>query len=415
MPTFPVVPFAPWLETLRQGVIVDGLRWLGQAESQQLTQEVRTSFASSCPLGMVLTHEMMEQAAQGASDVIVVAAGPGRSSRQGYLLRELLWLVDPKHPQQIFLALNAKTPSSLWVPLATKASAMREACAQVLVQGQPDSLKLWRQARFFMGYVGHLEVPNPYSGQLEAAGPHEMSRFLTTSPFLEHLSWGSAYADDPWPDVLPQEPGLGVALAAQQRRALAQSEGFAWSETYRSIYSRSYFGLEVPFGGIYVAALSYMPAPHASIITTLNATFELDLPLDLPLDLAAQLLSHLPLSPSELLSRVESVEDEDELVGLLHAYGAATFQQTEALEVFRRYLDHPSLEVRQAIMRLAYSRNAYSLLCELALVEDDQEGAQLLEQILEEGIFFNPSDPYSFYDEGSDEQDAVAAQGDEDE
>lgn len=413
MPTLPVVPFAPWLKTLRQGFIVEGLRWLGQTESQKLTQEVRESFALSCPLGMMLTHQMMELAADGGSQAIVVAAGPGRNSRQGHHLRELLWIVDPRRPELIFLSLNAKTPSSLWVPISPAVTSMREACAQALVAGRPDSLELWRQARFFLGYVGHLEVPNPYAGELEAAGPHEMSRFLTTSPFLEHLSWGSAYADDPWPDVLPQDPGLGLALVAQQRRALEQSDGFAWSETYRSIYSRAYFSLEVPFGGIYTAAVSYIPASHASIIMQINTTCELDLPLDLPLDLAAQLLSHLPLSAAELLARVESVDDEDELVGLLHAYGAATFQQTEALEVFRRYLEHPSLEVRQAIMRLAYSRNAYSLLCELAIVETDEEGAQLLAQILDEGIFFNPSDPYSFYDEALEQQ--ALDQEDEDE
>ena len=68
MPTLLVVPFAPWLKTLRQGFIVDGLRWLGQAESQKLTQKVRESFALSCPLGMMLTHQMMEL----ATDLLVL-------------------------------------------------------------------------------------------------------------------------------------------------------------------------------------------------------------------------------------------------------------------------------------------------------------------------------------------------------
>ena len=65
--------------------------------------------------------------------------------------------------------------------------AEEEALRAVLQEFDPAKLPMkntsrTRSVRAYMGDASVLEVPNPYSGEMDPAGPHELDRHFNFSP-----------------------------------------------------------------------------------------------------------------------------------------------------------------------------------------------------------------------------------------
>lgn len=97
--------------------------------------------------------------------------------------------------------------------------------------------------RAFMGYLNQLGVPSPYSGEFEQAGPHELDRHFNFSPALDPLVWGGAYADDPWPELMPETSRMRVIMLSRERRA--QLRGTVARLSRRAQFSRAHVGYEI--------------------------------------------------------------------------------------------------------------------------------------------------------------------------
>lgn len=382
------------LMTLQGSPLLQSLSWLDGAAREEERSALRQRFDQQCPIGMMLSDEQLEDAALLAQDVDVLAYGPERYDRYGSPIRPMLLLSKPSSPDTLFIALNAQTLPQLWVEVEPSAEAILSVFEALAPATRPNALALTSRARLFMGYVYRTQVPSPYSGELEPAGPMELARFFTVSPWFDGLSWGSHYAEDPWPDRFGDDFSR-IQTAVLQRRYLEQQPSYCWSETYRTLYSGAYFSVEVPYNDLYIAELSYAPAPFAPIVARFNATYDLDLPLDLPLDLVAHLNSFSPLSAAQAIQRIEALDADDVgmLLAWLYLWGALTFQQVDGLELLRGYLHHPDARVRQAVVNVAYCRNAQALLSEAALTAQDPEDAEQLTQALMEGIGWQQADP----------------------
>lgn len=409
---------APWMSALRHDpeVVAMGLTWLGEAESERLLRSLLAEHERG-PLGTMHTEATLRRSRELLATRRAVARGPSCRTRERVEEPTLLF-VDALRPQDgLWLAFSPAVPPFLWVRVDPRVGGLHIALGELSSRPRPSRIDMPGRARGLLGYRGRFFVPSPYTGGLEPASLLELDRHLSTNPFLESASWGSAYDDDPWPDEIPAQPGLTLKLAERQAQVSQQARGHVWSMTRRTRWSRSYLAIEVHHHDVFVADVRYRPSPHASIVAAMNAYFGCDYPTDLPVDVVAALLGFQFEAAADLEAQLARTTDPEELAALLYVLSALRHDDPGALPLWRRQLEHPSIEVRRAMADVAAAYNYEVLLEELCEREPDPALRSELEALLDEGIPVPDDDPWQGEDDddGSelDDGDFFGGEGDD--
>jgi hypothetical protein len=180
-----------------------------------------------------------------------------------------------------------------------------------------------------------------------------------------------------------------------------QARGHVWSETRRTRHSRSYLTIEVHHRDVFVAEVRYRPSPHVAVIEAMNAHFGCDYPTDMPVDAVAALLGFQFDGAADLEAELSRATDPEQLSALLYVLSALRHDDLGALPLWRRYLEHPSLDVRSTIGDIAVAYNYEVVLEEMSLREPDPELRAEIEALLDEGLPVPADDPWD--DVGSDD------------
>ena len=412
---------APWMSALRRDPELEplGLEWLAEPESERILRDLLAEHERG-PLGTMHTEATLRRSREVLATRRAVARGPGSRTRER-VEEPCLLFVDGLRPQDgLWLALSASYPPFLWLRVEPRARGLRRALAESFTlpraaseakgprgaagstsRGGPRRVDMPHRARGFLGYRSRFFVPSPYTGGLEPATILELDRHFSINPFVESAAWGSAYDDDPWPDEIPAQPGLTLKLAERQAQVAQQERGQVWSLTRRTRHSRSYLTIEVHHRDLFVAEVRYRPSPHVGVIEAMNAHFGCDYPTDLPVDAVAALLGFQFDGAPDLEAELARATDPEQLAGLLYVLSALRHDDPGALPIWRRHLEHPSIEVRSTIVDVAVAYNYEVLLEEMSLREPDPTLRAEVETLLDEGILIPEEDPWA--DVGADD------------
>lgn len=427
---------APWMSALRRDPELEplGLEWLDEPDSERILRDLLAEHERG-PLGTMHTEATLRRSRELLATRRAVARGPGSRTRER-VEEPCLLFVDALRPQDgLWLALSASYPPFLWLRVEPRSRGLRRALTEMfppsrpalgsdpsdtlrpsdLVSRSPRRIDMPHRARGFLGYRARFFVPSPYTGGLEPATLLELDRHLSMNPFVESASWGSAYEDDPWPDEIPDQPGLTLKLAERQAQVAQQARGHVWSTTRRTRHSRSYLAIEVHHGDIFVAEVRYRPSPHVGVVEAMNAHFGCDYPTDMPVDAVAALLGFQFDGAADLEAELGRATDPEQLAGLLYVLSALRHDEPGALPLWRSHLGHPSVEVRSAIVDIAVAYNYEALLEEMSVREPDPELRAEIETLLDEGIPVPDDDPWAEPDDTVelDEDDVLESTGTE--
>lgn len=394
---------ATWMPALRrspelQGV---GVRWLGEAESTRIADALTAAYEHG-PLGTIHTAATLAHSRELLENRRAVAHGPSSRTREGVDERCVLFVDRARPHEGVWLALTESMPPFLWIRVEPRPAALELALSEFYPRPRRTRVDMPAVARGFIGYRSGFLVPSPYTGGLEPATILELDRHFTMSPFVEAGAWGSAYDDDPWPDEIPEQPDLTHKISLRQRDVAEQGPGRVWTLTRRTRYSRSYLSIEVHHRELFVVEARYRPSRQASVIEAMNAHFGCDYPLDMPVDVVAALLGFQFASAADLEAELDDADEPGQQAGLLLVISALRHDDLGVLALYRRMLDHIDSTVRGTIGDIAMAYNYEALLEEMILREPDPELAEEIEAVLDEGIPFEPHDPYA--DAGPDEE-----------
>jgi tetratricopeptide (TPR) repeat protein len=405
--------FPGWFQRLRgsEAVAALGLQWLDEDESLRRTATWAEIYAASSkrglgaeggPTGTLHTAATLELSRTMLQGRRIVARGPATRRREG--TEEPSWiLIDVRKPESLLVALSEAYPPFLWLDGGATAETLAAALGEFFPQPDLSRLQLTEVARGFMGYRLQFGVPSPYTGGIEPANALELDHHFALNPFLETASWGSAYADDPWPAVIPQQPGFEAKFSERQRKVSQQARGAVWSITRRTRHSRSYLCVELHHRDVFVLEVRYRPSRQIALVDRLNNHFGCDYPLDMPPDAIGAMLGFRFDSAGDLLAQVDATAHPDEIAGLLTVISALRHSDLSMVRVYRRYMDHPDPVVRTTLCNVFAAYNFESLLEEMTVLEPDPEIAAQLERLLDEGIPVTELDPYSDYATDDDE------------
>jgi tetratricopeptide (TPR) repeat protein len=378
-----------------------GFGFLDIAERERLLTRARRTWTTG-PVGTLHTSATLAEAQRRLATVEPVAWGPATRRRDGAEEKSVLWL-DDADPTRLWLAPGEAYPPFLWVDAGADVDALAVALAELAPPRGMRREHLPATVRAFLGYAGRIVVPSPYGGELEPAGIAELDRHLSLSPFLEPGAWGSAFADDPWPDQIPPQPGLALKMEARQKEMSAQAPGQPWSSTWRLRHSRAYFTIEAHHDDIFVVEVRYRPAPHERVVAHMNATFGCDFPRDMPLDAIAVLLGFAFDGAGDLEPALERADDPEEIAGLLLVLSALRHSQLDAHALWRAYAGHAEPVVRATVANIALAYNFESLLEERSLLEPDAGLRAEIEAALDEGIGPPGWDPWASHGTGRED------------
>jgi tetratricopeptide (TPR) repeat protein len=386
---------ATWMPALRQDAALAelGVEWLSKPESEQLLRDLLVDYERG-PLGTMHTEATLRRSRELFATRLAVARAPGSRTRDR-VDDPCFLFVDALRPQDgLWLALSASYPPFLWLRVEPRPGGVRRAFTEHLSRPALARVDMPARARGFLGYRARFFVPSPYAGGLEPASILELDRHLAMNPFLESGSWGSAYDDDPWPAEIPAQPGLTLALAERQAQVGQQARGHVWSVTRRTRHSRSYLAIEVHHRDIFVAEVRYRPSTQVAVIEAMNAHFGCDYPADMPVDAVAALLGFQFDGAADLEAELARATDPEQLSALLYVLSALRHDDLGALPIWRRYLEHPALDVRSTIGDIAVAYNFEVVLEEMSLREPDPELRAEVEALLDEGIAVPAHDPW---------------------
>lgn len=282
---------------------------------------------------------------------------------------QLFW--RPTAPHRLFAALEPRLPASLWVPVGKNLAMLTAALGRYRTLAVPSRLRLPLPQR---GFIGHRDSLGQDFTELAAA--------LAGHPAIDPLSWGSFYADDPWPRPLPADLPAATHALLQQHYARQAADG-PHSLTFVTRWSRSLVSLEDHAGALVLAIASAEPVPAAAPDPTRpTAVQAADAELrDAPADVRWALLGHAFASASVLQERLRSAarptpsgEGDDRvttLLGLAAVYG----DDLRLLETLRRIarLSPGDWALRAAAIAIAERRGYTLLLHELQAGETDPE------------------------------------------
>ncbi len=391
---------APWMAAFRQDDRLErlGVEWLSKARSDRISVNLEVDYEDG-PLGTMHTATTLDRSRELLETRVAVAQGPGSRTREG-VLEPCILFVDAARPRDgLWLALSSSYPPFLWLRVAPNVDELAAVLAEFFPRPRRSRVDMSRHARGFVGYRSRFVVPSPVTGGLEPATLVELQRHLAINPFVESVCWGSAYAEDPWPDEIPDQPNVVHKIAEHQRMVARQERGHAWSLTWRTRHSRSYLTIEVHHHDIYVAQLRYRPSTHSEAVESMNTHFGCDYPADMPIDAVAALLGFQFDGARDLEAQLPTATDPEHLAGLLLVLSALRHEDLGVLELYRRYVDHPATVVRSTVGDIAVAHNHEVLLEEMSVREPDAELRTEIEALLDEGIPLIEEDPYASLDE----------------
>lgn len=385
-----------WLRVLATEVELGelGVAFLDAGERARVAARVRRLWSAGGPVGTIHTQATLGESQRRLARRQPVAWGPTTRRRDGTEERSLLWL-DDADPTRLWLSPSEAYPPFLWIDAGCDLESLRVALLDVAPARGVRREQLEATVRAFLGYAGRIVVPSPMGGELETAGIEGLDRHLSLSPFLEPGTWGSAFADDPWPDLIPPQPGLALKLEARQVEMGAQAPGQPWSCTWRLRHSRAWLTIEMHHGDIFVVEVRYRPAAHQNVVAHMNATFGCDYPLDMPLDAIATLLGFPFDGVGDLEPALRRASDPEEIAGLLLVLSALRHSELEAHATWRELADHPEVVVRATVANIALAYNFESLLEERSLLEPDPGLRAEIEAALDDGIEAPQWDPWT--------------------
>ncbi|WP_433185962.1 hypothetical protein [Actinoallomurus sp. CA-150999] len=390
-----------WLERLRadEGPVALGVTWLDAAA---ISDEEDGVFD-----GIMHTEATAEYVREHRPHMVRVASGPQYAGMNG-LEGEAAWYVDMRRPERLLLAPSSSYPPFLWIPAGDTVDGMRGALGGLFPSPKPTRVTLPKTARGFMGYAGQIGVPNVYSGEFVPIDGLELDRYYTMNTFTELSSWGSAIIDDPYPDEFV--PPIQMMAAARDFKK--QSPGVP-AMTWRTAASGSYLSIEAHQGRLFVAEARYRPSPNPQVIEEMNAEFGSTFPTDLPVDVVGALIG-FDFRPLDLWERELAVEEEPgHILGKMEIAVALAHGDLDAVDRLRPYFRHDAPGVRAALMNFALAYNLDSLLEELVLTETEEEIAEQLHRILDEGT--GNSHPDIFEEGAAWDEDDEFEEDDEDE
>jgi tetratricopeptide (TPR) repeat protein len=396
------IPGAPtWLTELARldEPVALGVQWLTRAQSEAIAARLHRAFERG-PSGTIHTPATLAACRERLATAIPIASGPVTLGRDR-TPQAMVWFFD-RAQNRLQLALSEAYPAFLWLDAGTDVAGMRAALAEFVPAPCPARLALRSSVRGFIGYRLQFGVPSPYSGELEPANAHELDRHFALSPFVEAGAWGSARTDDPWPELLPAQPGLQLKIGTRERTSCAQGRGRVWSIARRTRHSRSIFTIELHHRDVFVAELRYRPSRHTQVIARLNAHFGCDYPVDLPVDALAALLGFRFERAQDLELELARTQDGDAIAGLVQVLSALRHSEPGVTALYRRWLDHPDETVRSTLYNIFIAHDHESLLEEACVLEPDHELRAQIEGVLDQGIAPVTWDPYGDYelDEG---------------
>ena len=375
-----------WLQALRadEALAATGVLWLDETESHDRSDTLRALYDSGGPHGVTHTDATLRLARKQTKRARFVARGPASVRRDG--IEEHCWLlVDEGEPTRIFIALSAEYPPFLWLDAGASAKSVLDTLGEYFPPPARDRRTLRGHARGFMGYRGRFGVMSP-TGDLAPADELGLDHHFALCPFLEPGSWGSAYADDPWPEHVPDQPNSVLLFERRQRETNRQADGLVWTRTRRTRHSRSYVGYELHHDEVFIVDVRYPPSRQTAVIERMNAHFGCDYPRDMPVDVVAALLGFGFDSAADLQSELETTAEPHALAGLLSLLSALRHSDVSMFRIYRRYMDHPDTVVRTTLWNLFAAYNFESLLEEALLLEEDPEISEQLRALLDEGI-----------------------------
>ncbi len=387
----------PWLVALGQEPLVAalGVQWLTRAQSEAISTRLRGAFERG-PSGTIHTAATLAACRERLAVAIPVATGPVTLARDR-TPAAMVWFLD-RASQRLWLAPSEAYPAFLWLDGGTDLVGMRTAMSELVPAPCPARLALPKTVRGFIGYRLQFGVPSPYSGELEPANASELDRHFALSPFVEAGAWGSAIEEDPWPDLLPEQPGLQLKIGARERHTTAQGRGRVWSISRRTRHSRSILTIELHHRDVFVAEVRYRPSRHTAVVARMNQHFGSDYPVDLPIDALAALLGFRFESARDLEIELSRTRDGDAAAGLLQVLSALRHSDPSVTTLYRRWLEHPDETVRSTLYNVFIAHNHESLLEEACVVEPDADIRAQIEGVLDDGIAPVAWDPYSDYE-----------------
>jgi hypothetical protein len=234
----------------------------------------------------------------------------------------------------------------------------------------PCRLQLPHEVR---GFIGHTES----LGQTWAS----VREALSAHPAFLPGSWGSAYADDPWPRPLPADLPPSTRALLQQRHA-AQRPDRPRTVTFATRESRSLVSLEDHEGAL-VLAIAYgedaVPPGESVRPSAAAAGGPTSLPAELPADVRAALGGLSFASAATLVERLLSPRPgrsgPDDRVTTLLGLAAVWHDDLRLAEILRHLATSPAGDwaLRAAGIAVAQRQGYRLLLHELAAGETDPE------------------------------------------
>jgi hypothetical protein len=405
-------PLPDWLSPLREDPRApQNLRWLNEQERAEQDEAVAGHYAGGWPLGVLWTDALWEAHMAELPKMRAVATGPSINGRQTMFEYTPIVFTDG---EQLYLALCYSHPTYLWLPCGRDLGELAR-----LLKGYTEAPRLKRAElprvhRACMGFIQQNRVPNPYSGELVAAYPHDLQRHWTFSPFADTYQWGSAFDEDPWE---PSLEGLNqIDVVIRSREYVKQGDDEVCSFTRSTVFSHSYFKMELHRSCLWVMELRYDPSLGAGVSQAFNERFGGGFPPDLPVDLFGAILGFYHY-PAETIT---VAPDEESFPVGLQAYTATICHDLGALtDTLRRYAKHPNVDVRAAVQSACITYNLSALAEELWAEETDEELLDLYRRMSQFGVsgprYDEQGEPPDLYpDEDEDEDDDDDDDGDDD-
>ncbi|RYE91877.1 MAG: hypothetical protein EOO75_07940 [Myxococcales bacterium] len=373
------------LRTLAEAVRSLGVQAVSADEARAGGDALREHYAGGWPMGVLWSPALWEACRERVERLQLWATMPEATLSSANDVKAVpSFLVDPERPEQLWYAPSTELPAALFVPVAARPEAIAQALRELGPATTAPTLDEVRTVRAYMGSVATQTVPSPYTGEMEAAGPHELDRHFSFSPVVTPHAWGSAFGRDPLREVGPLSLDHMVATLRQLRE---HRPGGLPRFTRRSYFSQSHVGIEIHAQGQYFWHIDYRPSPWtAGVIESFNRATGYQLPADLPVDVAAAVHGFEFLGADWLEAALAREADPGQRGALVSvALGVASDDLVSATHIARAALAWGELE-QIAVAQAAVQYNWEFLLEELGWSTTSPELRTQLERILVVGM-----------------------------
>jgi tetratricopeptide (TPR) repeat protein len=392
-----------------------GVRFVGEEHARDGGDALRKHYQGGeggLHLGTLWTTGLWDACRGVAAPLTLIAAGPEIPAARvaAGLTHTIRLYADLAAPEHVWIAPHLGFPAALFTQVPGEPAAVAAAIRVLFLDVPRRAQELSKVARAFMGYLDQLAVPNPYSGEMEEAGPHELERHFNFSPAADPHTWGTAYDDDPWPDVWPSCPPILLAGISRERRA--QRRGAVARITRRTQFSRSHLGFEIhqPRGArCYVWHVRYRPNPYPETIARFNAAAGAAYPTDLPADVVAAVVGFEWMTLAELAPILDG-DDLDQAIAAWKLVAGLRHDELAVTGELRRWMAARALDPdqRARLAQLCLDYGWRALLEDLALAEPPGELRDMVLDVLRRGLpettFNEMGEPEGLYDPPAEEE-----------